>query len=133
MREEITSIVNELNLTREVLLFDNNTFSNDLINKIKSKFVIGNPRVWWLDFLKEPVIYSYNTKFLYEKIIIFFDETTIVWIVIEDDINILLLTSIHNFLKIVAECSYFEYNIINLELTKLVCENEHDQLLVIEL
>ncbi|PQL95243.1 hypothetical protein [Apibacter adventoris] len=133
MKNEIIQAIKQLSFDNKVVLFEDTKLSENIITKIQTKFVIGNPRVWWLKFIKKPQSFTYDTKYLYKQIINFFKPNESVWIVIEDDTNFLLLSTIEDFINIVGECNYFEYNIINLEMNKLLCENDHDELLLVEL
>ena len=44
-----------------------------LITDIMRKFVVGNPRVWWLAFKKTPKNFSFDDEFQYKRINNFFD------------------------------------------------------------
>ncbi|RGT95751.1 hypothetical protein DWX01_17525 [Bacteroides eggerthii] len=103
-----------------------------ILKKIKDKFVLDNPRVWWLSFKKKPKNYIFKDEYQYKRIVNFFNKKEICYFIAElDDLHI-FKTSIGNIVNIINECSFFEYYIVNLSLTKLLCETDHGDLLFID-
>ena len=55
------------------------------------------------------------------------------WLVIEDDEQLLYKTNISHIINIISECSYFEYNIISQNFDRFLCENDHNEFLFVDL
>jgi hypothetical protein len=105
---------------------------DSIIKQIKSKFVIGEPRVWWLSFAKEPRSYIFDDEFQYKRIVDFFNDDEICYFIPEfNDLHIFKL-AIKNIVDIISECSFFEYYIVSMDLARLLCETDHGDLLFIE-
>lgn len=128
---EIVNASQELGIVKQVseLIGDNKV---SILKEIKDKFIIGNPRVWWLSFKKKPLNYVFDDEFQYKRIVNFFNKREICYFITElDDLHI-FKTSIGNIINIINECSFFEYYIVDLNLTKLLCETDHGDLLFID-
>lgn len=100
-----------------------------LITDIMRKFVVGNPRVWWLAFKKTPKNFSFDDEFQYKRINNFFDNDEQCYFIIELDSIHIFKASVRNIIRIIGECSFFEYYVLDLGLDKLLCETEHGDLL----
>jgi hypothetical protein len=127
---EIIEAIHKLKLENEVLEIMN-IEKDELLNKIKDEFVVGNPRVWWLSFKKKSKNYIFNDEFQYKRINQFFKENEICYFISEFDDLFLFKTSVKNIIELINECSFFEYYIVNLELSNLLCETDHGDLLFI--
>lgn len=128
---EIVNASQELGIVKQVseLIGDNKV---SILKEIKDKFIIGNPRVWWLSFKKKPLNYVFDDELQYKRIVNFFNKREICYFITElDDLHI-FKTSIGNIINIINECSFFEYYIVDLNLTKLLCETDHGDLLFID-
>jgi hypothetical protein len=127
---ELINAIQELGIADQVseLTGDNKT---SILKEIMEKFVDGNPRVWWLSFKKKPQNYIFEDEFQYKRIVHFFNDNEICYFVTElNDLHI-FKTSIKNIIDMINECSFFEYYIVNLNLTDLLCETDHGDLLFI--
>ena len=100
-----------------------------LITDIMRKFVVGNPRVWWLAFKKTPKNFSFDDEFQYQRISQFFDNNDVCYLITELDTIHLFKLSVRNIIKIIGECSFFEYYITDLKMQNLLCETDHGDLL----
>ncbi len=102
-----------------------------VIEQIKNKFVVGDPRVWWLSFKKKPQNFIFDDEFQYKRIVDFFNENDNCYFITElNDLHVFKL-SIRNVINIIDECSFFEYYIVSLDLACLLCETDHGDLLFI--
>lgn len=127
---ELINAIQELGIAEQVseLIGDNKI---SILKEIKEKFVADNPRVWWLSFKKKPQNYVFEDEFQYKRIVDFFNENEICYFVTElDDLHV-FKTSIKNIIDMINECSFFEYYVVNLNLTNLLCETDHGDLLLI--
>ena len=104
-----------------------------ILQKIQDFFVIGNPRVWWLSLRYKPESFVFEQEEPYKKITDFFAGGEEVWLVIEDDKQLLYKTNISHIINIISECSYFEYNIISQNFDRFLCETDHNEFLFIDL
>jgi hypothetical protein len=103
-----------------------------VMEEIKNKFVVGNPRVWWLSFKKKPQNYVFDDEFQYRRIVDFFNYDEWCYFIAElNELHVFKL-SIKNVINIINECSFFEYYIISTDLIRLLCETDHGDLLFIE-
>jgi hypothetical protein len=130
---EIKSAIEALDLKSQVAFFEADP-KEKVIIEIKDIFVFENPRVWWLSLKYKPQSLKFDDyQYQYKNIINFFDENEIVWFIVEDDELILLKLKAKDIIKIISECSYFEYYIISLDKTRFLCENDHNEFLYIDL
>lgn len=127
---ELVNAIQELGIAKQVseLIGDN---KNSILKDIKEKFIVDNPRVWWLSFKKKPQNYVFEDEFQYKRIVNFFNKKEVCYFVTElDDLHV-FKASIENIINMINECSFFEYYVINLSLTSLLCETDHGDLLFI--
>lgn len=127
---ELINAIQELGIAEQVLeLIGDNKIS--ILKEIKEKFITDNPRVWWLAFKKKPQNCVFEDEFQYKRIVDFFNDKEICYFVTElDDLHV-FKTAIRNIIDMINECSFFEYYVINLSLTNLLCETDHGDLLFI--
>ena len=50
---ELIEAINSLDYKEDIIEVQNKE-KDDIITSIMDKYVVGNPRVWWLAFKKEP-------------------------------------------------------------------------------
>lgn len=131
LESEINQAIEELKLEEKVEIFAGKEREKILL-QLKSVFVRGNPRVWWLSL-------KWKTKSLffegetYKDLINHFSEDEMVWFVIEEDEQLLYRTKISYIISILENCSLFEYNLISEDLKRFICETDHDDILYIDL
>lgn len=107
-----------------------------IIDNIESTFVFDNPRAYWLDFRYLAKSIEYNSDYPYLKIpdLVGYDE--IVYFLI-DDFNTkphLLKGKFKDVFFFIEECEGLdEYYIISKNIDKIICENDHDELLYIDI
>ena len=130
--KEISDAISSLKIEDKVKIFTAEQ-KREVLQKIQAFFVVGNPRVWWLSLKYKPVTFIFEQENSYKRITDFFGEEEEVWLVIEDEEQLLYKTNISCIINIISECSYFEYNIITQNFDRFLCENDHDEFLFIDL
>ena len=125
---ELKEAINSLDNKNEVMEIQNIAKDN-IIADIMNKFVIGNPRVWWLAFKKKPKSFSFDDEFQYQRISQFFDNNDVCYLITELDTIHLFKLPVRNIIKIIGECSFFEYYVTDLKMQNLLCETDHGDLL----
>ena len=125
---ELKEAINSLDNKNEVMEIQNIAKDN-IIADIMNKFVIGNPRVWWLAFKKKPKSFSFDVEFQYQRISQFFDNNDVCYLITELDTIHLFKLPVRNIIKIIGECSFFEYYVTDLKMQNLLCETDHGDLL----
>ena len=125
---ELKEAINSLDNKNEVMEIQNIAKDN-IIADIMNKFVIGNPRVWWLAFKKKPKSFSFDDEFQYQRISQFFDNNDVCYLITELDTIHLFKPPVRNIIKIIGECSFFEYYVTDLKMQNLLCETDHGDLL----
>lgn len=125
---ELKEAINSLDNKNEVMEIQNIAKDN-IIADIMNKFVIGNPRVWWLAFKKKPKSFSFDDEFQYQRISQFFNNNDVCYLITELDTIHLFKLPVRNIIKIIGECSFFEYYVTDLKMQNLLCETDHGDLL----
>ena len=125
---ELKEAINSLDNKNEVMEIQNIAKDN-IIADIMNKFVIGNPRVWWLAFKKKPKSGSFDDEVQYQRISQFFDNNDVCYLITELDTIHLFKLPVRNIIKIIGECSFFEYYVTDLKMQNLLCETDHGDLL----
>ena len=104
----------------------------EAINSLDNKnevMEIQNPRVWWLAFKKKPKSFSFDDECQYQRISQFFDNNDVCYLITELDTIHLFKLPVRNIIKIIGECSFFEYYVTDLKMQNLLCETDHGDLL----
>lgn len=112
--------------------------SAEIMSKIKNKYVEGNPRAWWLSLKNKVETIPYEDNSAYKNIPALikgrYPETisSIVYFIADEDNESLYLYRIplEKLTLIIEECRYFEYYIVSSELSWMVCENDHGELIL---
>ena len=125
---ELREAINSLDDKAEVIEIQN-VAKDNIITDIMNKFVVGTPRVWWLAFKRKPKSISFDDEFQYQRINQFFDNNDVCYLITELDTIHLFKLSVRNIIKIIGECSFFEYYITDLKMQNLLCETDHGDLL----
>ena len=100
---ELKEAINSLDNKNEVMEIQNIAKDN-IIADIMNKFVIGNPRVWWLAFKKKPKSFSFDDEFQYQRISQFFDNNDVCYLITE-------LDTIHLFKLPVRNRSHLDFSL----------------------
>ncbi len=107
----------------------------EILQKIKNKFVKGNPRAWWTHLRRSPDVYHFenNTGYLYlENLAPPLTEN--VFFIVDEDNEIMHLYKIplKKIKSVIAECRYFEYYVVSEDFSWLIAENDHGDLLFVQ-
>lgn len=132
LEKEIIRSIREQHLENAVHSF-NKKEASLIIKQLKTIFVNGNPRAWWLSLKYTPENFIFDNPQPFERITRFFDTDETVWWVIDGDEELLFQIKIQHIILIIADCPFFEYNIISLNQKKLLIENDHNEFLFIHL
>jgi hypothetical protein len=99
-------------------------------DEVKSKFVDGSPRVWWLG-LKTPYAWydSKSTRLshvlpCHRGEVFFIPETD------DEEPSPVFKIDARDIETLIGECTFFEYYVVSLEKEWLVAETEHDAFIV---
>lgn len=103
-----------------------------LLEKIKNIFVVGDPRVWWLSFKNKPDLLTSNDEEEYLELTKYFSRDEECYFIAELDELHIFQSRIDIIVNLISECSFFEYYVIDNRLTKLICETEHGDLLLVK-
>lgn len=105
-----------------------------IVKNIMTKFINGNPRVWWLSFKLPFKSYpiddtlgniDYLDRLLPSK------ESSYLWILDNEEQNYHIFNATLNSIKsIILECPYFEYYITPHNLNWLLVENDHGEVII---
>lgn len=97
----------------------------DVLDRIKNRFVLGNPRVWWLSFRFPPKEHHYDDDYQYKRISCFLNNEDFCYFIAELDVTHIFKARVADVVFIIGECSFFEYYVVSMDLKKLICETEH--------
>lgn len=106
-----------------------------VLSIVEATFVKDKPRAWWTSLAVEPKIYTFNDNSAYLHLTEVAPPTTHdVWLIVDEDndkkfVFSLPLSEVKN---IIEECRYFEYYIVDKNLTWLLAENDHGDLIFSE-
>ena len=101
----------------------------DVLDRIKNRFVLGNPRVWWLSFRFPPKEHHYDDDDQYKRISCFLNNEDFCYFIAELDVTHIFKARVADVVFIIGECSFFEYYVVSMDLKKLICETEHGDFL----
>ena len=59
----------------------------DVLDRIKNRFVLGNPRVWWLSFRFPPKEHHYDDDYQYKRISCFLNNEDFCYFIAELDVT----------------------------------------------
>lgn len=109
---------------------------DEILNRIKSVFVLGEPRAFWLSFRYFATLLEYDQDYPYLKLAQLVDRSENLYFLI-DDFNEryhLLEGKIQEIVFFIEDCEGLdEYYVISSDFQRLICENDHDELLYIDI
>lgn len=104
-----------------------------IVDEARLRFVIGNPRSWWLSLSTRATTHQYPDSQGYLHIkshwappderCFFIPETGAQSLVVFD-------TTISNVQLLLRHCSFFEYYLLDQTLTFLLIENDHNEIII---
>lgn len=109
-----------------------------IIEKIKKNYVSGNPRAWWLSLKNkiDTLHYEDNSgyKYIAEIVENKFSQAHNSYVFFLADENneqmYLYKIPLNALVFVIKQCRYFEYYVVSEELSWLVCENDHGEIIV---
>ncbi len=114
--------------------------SEEIISRIKDRYVDGNPRAWWLTLKNKKNVFSYSDNSGYQHISkavsCFGGSEKIklenIFLIADEDNDYTYIYDIpfSSISHVIENCRFFEYYIIPHDLSWLICENEHGDLIV---
>lgn len=107
-----------------------------LVLDIENKFVRGKPRAWWLSFSTKPTIQVFDDNSAPMHLSELAPASTKdIWLIVDEDNENKYIFSapLEKVPHILDECRYFEYYIVDKELTWILAENDHGDLLLSEI
>ena len=109
-----------------------------IIKKIKKNYVSGNPRAWWLSLKNKIDILHYEDdsgyKYITEIVENKFSQahnSYVFFLADEDNEQMYLYKApLSALVFVIEQCRYFECYMVSEELSWLVCENDHGEIIV---
>jgi hypothetical protein len=128
LAEELRSALKEQGISS-----DEPSEKPEIILKIQSTFVIGNPRAWWLSLAAAPTIQVFyeNTGHLH-LCELAPDHSGEIWFIADEDNEDKLIFSapLEKISLVLENCRFFEYYIVDKNLKWMITENDHGDLLL---
>ena len=124
----------------EILNLDSNDIvrlemqqTEQLIEVAKTRFVEGNPRAWWLSLRVPYQIAAQDTSSGAPSLMKHWAiDEPFCWLVpeVEDGSYPVYQTTVPIVEKLLSQCRFFEYYLLNKPLDLLLIENDHNQIIV---
>ena len=126
-----------------IFSISNSTIQNgeEILKEITGRYTTGNPRVWWLSFKNIPQSYHFanNDGFRHIEDLLIQNNVvppeTVYFIADIDDEsedNPVFKISLDKVPNVLEECRFFEYYVCPFDLSWLICENDHNEILFIK-
>jgi hypothetical protein len=106
-----------------------------IVDKVTEVFVKNNPRALWLDLKYKSISVDYEDDYPYKKIPELFNTGELLYLLVDyfNETFYILEGYIEAIIVFIEDCTGLdEYYIVDNDFTKLVCENDHDELLFID-
>ncbi len=98
----------------------------DLLENIQALFVKGNPRVWWESLRYAPVLMDDDgSSSQYLKVAQFLPQNQTYYFIADLSRFHIFEGVLRDIIEIIGNCSFFEYYIVDKELSTLLCETDH--------
>lgn len=134
MNQKTLALIEELHqaFSKQQLVRTEPIQKNEILLKIQSTFAKGDPRAWWSSLISKPKIHTFedNTGHLH------LGELTPspvenVWLIADEDNEekLLFCLPLKTIPSILEECRYFEYYIVDKQLSWMISENDHGDLI----
>ncbi|ECQ8978631.1 hypothetical protein ACDT65_000481 [Salmonella enterica subsp. enterica] len=111
-----------------------------IVSEIKEIYVNGNPRTWWLSLKHRQYVFSYTDNSGYKNISQIvskqLNESNVInkhiFLIADEDNEQIYVYNVplNSLPEIIENCRYFEYYVADHELSWLICENDHGDLIV---
>ncbi|MFJ4456723.1 DUF6756 family protein [Pseudomonas sp. NPDC089392] len=133
MNQESLTLIEELHqaFSKQQLLRTEPKHKKEVLLKIQSAFIKGNPRAWWTSLISKPKIHTFenNTGYLHLFELVP-GPIENVWFIADEDNEekLLFCLPLKKIPSILEECRYFEYYIVDKQLSWMIAENDHGDL-----
>lgn len=129
-KQEIIEALNSLCIEPEKAIIED-TERSLVIDTFKKRFIKGNPSQYWLSFSRPFISLQYEGLEDVNKVITSsFGESSTIYLLAENDF--LIQISSDQVIKLLAECSFFEYYLFDKDCTQTLCETDHNELLYVD-
>ena len=109
---------------------------DDVIGTIRDNFVQGNPRAFWEGFKRKPVIVDTGGDYPYLKLPSLVSSDEELFLIVDDSNEEyhILKGKIGGIMFFIEDCEGLdEYYLLSNDLKRIISENDHDQLLYLDL
>lgn len=130
---EIEQAIKTLKLGQESISRLDAQQAERIIQKAKARFVEGNPRSWWLSLRVPCRIVGQDASSGAPSLMRHWASAeSFCWFVpeVEDGSYPVYETTVPIVERILSECSFFEYYLLNRPLDRLLIENDHNQVVI---
>lgn len=133
MKKEILKALELSKASEEIRLCDLKE-AEDLLMKIQDRFVIGDPTAWWNALKGAPQVHDYTdaSGLAHLDEYLRFDDARC-WLIIDEGADRFCLNmplkAVKQFLE---QLPFVEYYVVGERLDWLVCENDHNQVIVLK-
>ncbi|MDV5355398.1 hypothetical protein QM201_10920 [Enterobacter asburiae] len=132
LKKEIESALTALNIDERRV--DNAEF---MLNAIKHKFVAGDPRAWWLSlknkiearFFEDNAGYKCIPEIAHTRFQCSYDEDVFLVVDMDNEVSQLYCIPVKVLTSLIEACRYFEYYVVAKDLSWLICENDHGEII----
>jgi hypothetical protein len=132
-KAEIELAIKILRLNQESIVRLRAQQAEQIIQVAKARFVEGNPRSWWLSLRVPCRIVGQDASSGVPSLIRHWaSDESFCWFVpeVEDGSYPVYETTVPIVERILSECSFFEYYLLNRPLDRLLIENDHNQIVI---
>lgn len=130
---EIEQAIKTLNLGQGCISRLGAQQAEQIIQKAKARFVEGNPRSWWLSLRVPCRIVEQDASSGAPSLMRHWaSDESFCWFVpeVEDGSYPVYETTVPIVERILSECGFFEYYLLNRPLDRLLVENDHNQIVI---
>ncbi len=107
--------------------------SREICQAAKGRFVVDDPRAWWLDLSQPAESHSYPKGDGHQFVHLYVPEgNERCWFIPETEEDELPVydVCISEVRRVLSECSYFEYYLVDKRFEWLIIENDHNEVIV---
>jgi hypothetical protein len=133
---DIRNAINKLGLREAEFSKCDTVESAKLASIAKERFVIGNPRVWWLGFSPPYQSHSYDKPDEWKARLnaAIPEGTKKCWLIGEPDSDTtpytVYVTDTSKVAEVLSQCRFFEYYLVDPNLNWIIADTDHNQLIV---
>jgi len=135
--QEIAGAVKVLALSAAQFLRCDPAKSHAVAIAAKGRFVVDEPRVWWLGFRRPHETHAYGDLQDWERRLVATipPGTTRCWLIVESDGDSYPVydVEVDVVAGVIKECSFLEYYLVDPEFNWIVSDTDHNQLIFVRL